>query len=237
MQFILLGGPGAGKGTQAKFISEKYGIPHISTGNILREAIESGTALGQEVKALLDAGELVPDDTMNNIVLERIQADDCKQGFLLDGYPRTLGQAEALRTAGISIDYIIEMQINDDEIINRMSGRRVHPASGRSYHTEFNPPEVDGKDDVTGEDLIQRDDDEASTVRRRLDVYHKQTAPLKTYYTKLSHCPGEHLHYIKLPATGTVEEVRDRLFANVKMMGAQATEEKNTQEIDAGRSF
>lgn len=216
MQIILLGSPGAGKGTQAKFISKKYNIPHISTGDILREAIEAKSALGTQVKGMLDAGELVPDDIINEVVLERIKNKDCAEGFLLDGYPRTLGQAEALSKAGIEIDTVIEINVEDDEIIKRMSGRRVHPESGRTYHTEFQPPNVEGKDNETGQPLVQRDDDKEATVRRRLDVYHKQTTPLIHFYTKLANCPGQLLHYSKIEGTGSVESVRDRVFSEIQ---------------------
>lgn len=217
MRIILLGSPGAGKGTQAKFISRKYNIPHISTGDMLRGAIEAKTELGLQVKSMLDAGDLVPDEIINEVVLERIKNSDCDEGFLLDGYPRTLGQAEALTNAGVEIDFVIEINVEDDEIIKRMSGRRVHAESGRTYHIEFHPPKVEGKDNETGEDLIQRDDDKEATVRRRLDVYHKQTTPLINYYTKLANCPGQQVYYSKIEGTGSVESVRDRVFSDIEL--------------------
>lgn len=185
MRLILLGGPGAGKGTQAKFITEHFHIPQISTGDMLRAAVKAGTPLGQQAKAVMDAGELVSDDIIIGLVKERIQADDCKNGFLFDGFPRTLVQAEAIREAGIPLDYVIEIQVDDEEIIHRISGRRVHPASGRVYHVDYNPPKVPGQDDETGEPLVQRDDDKEETIRKRLAVYHEQTKPLIDYYRGL----------------------------------------------------
>ena len=173
MRLILLGGPGAGKGTQANFIKEKYGIPQISTGDMLRAAVKAGTALGLEAKKIMDAGGLVSDDIILGLVKERIQESDCANGFLLDGFPRTIPQADGLKQEGIAIDSVVEIAVDDEEIIKRMSGRRVHPASGRTYHVVFNPPKEEGKDDVTGEPLIQRDDDQEETVRKRLAVYHE----------------------------------------------------------------
>src|SRR5512144_60491 len=183
MRLILLGGPGAGKGTQAAFVTQRYGIPQISTGDMLRAAAKAGTPLGLAAKKLMDAGELVPDDIIINLVKERIQEQDCAKGFLFDGFPRTIPQAEAMKAAGVALDYVVEIDVADDEIIKRMSGRRVHLASGRTYHVVFNPPKVAGKDDVTGEDLIQRQDDAEETVKKRLSVYHEQTKPLVDYYT------------------------------------------------------
>ncbi len=214
MRIILLGGPGAGKGTQAAFIKEKYGIPQISTGDMLRAAVKAGTPLGLEAKKVMDAGGLVSDDIILGLVKERIAQDDCKNGFLLDGFPRTLAQAEALKEMGVDIDAVVEIAVDDDEIIRRMSGRRVHLPSGRTYHVVFNPPKVEGKDDVTGEDLIQRDDDKEETVRKRLAVYHEQTAPLIQYYsdwaaTGESNAP----RYIKINGIGGVESIRDQIFA------------------------
>ena len=182
MKLILLGAPGAGKGTQAKFICEKFGIPQISTGDMLRAAVKAGTALGIEAKKVMDAGGLVSDEIIVGLVSERLQQPDCAAGYLFDGFPRTLPQAEAMKTAGVALDYVLEIDVADTEIIERMSGRRVHPGSGRTYHIRFNPPKQDGKDDVTGDDLIQRDDDQEATVRKRLEIYHSQTRPLLDYY-------------------------------------------------------
>src|SRR4030066_2583345 len=182
MKLILLGPPGAGKGTQANYIKEKFNIPQISTGDMLRAAVKAGTPLGIAAKKVIDAGGLVSDDIIINLVKERIKDADCANGFLFDGFPRTIPQAQAMKDAGIPIDYVVELDVADSEIVKRMSGRRVHPASGRTYHTIFNPPKVAGKDDVTGEDLIQRDDDTEETVKKRLDIYHAQTEPLVKYY-------------------------------------------------------
>ncbi|HFD79936.1 MAG TPA: adenylate kinase [Gammaproteobacteria bacterium] len=213
MRIILLGGPGAGKGTQAKFITEKYGIPQISTGDMLRAAVKEGTPLGLEAKKVMDAGGLVSDDIILGLVKERIQQDDCANGFLFDGFPRTLAQAEALKQQGIKIDAVVEIDVDDDEIIKRMSGRRVHPASGRTYHVVFNPPKEEGKDDVTGEPLVQRDDDKEETVRERLRVYHEQTEPLIEYYSKWAEQGGEDApRYVRVNGIGKVEEIRDAIF-------------------------
>jgi len=182
MKLILLGAPGAGKGTQAQFIREKFGIPQISTGDMLRAAVKAGTALGIEAKKVMDAGGLVSDEIIVGLVSERLKQADCAAGYLFDGFPRTLPQAEAMKVAGVALDYVLEIDVADAEIIERMSGRRVHPGSGRTYHVRFNPPKQDGKDDVTGEDLIQRDDDQEATVRKRLEIYHSQTRPLLDYY-------------------------------------------------------
>jgi adenylate kinase len=184
MRLILLGPPGAGKGTQAGFITDAYGIPQISTGDMLRAAVKAGTALGLAAKKVMDAGSLVSDDIIIGLVRERLKEADCAKGYLFDGFPRTLPQAEALKGAGIALDFVLEIDVPDAEIIERMAGRRVHLASGRTYHVAFNPPKVSGKDDVTGDDLIQRDDDREETVRKRLTVYHAQTQPLIEYYTK-----------------------------------------------------
>src|SRR5487761_2744581 len=184
MRFILLGPPGAGKGTQASFICKKYGVPQISTGDMLRAAIKAGTELGLKAKKLMDAGQLVPDEVILDLVKHRIEEPDCSGGFLFDGFPRTLAQAESMKDAGLHIDYVIEIAVPDEEIIQRMSGRRVHPASGRTYHVKFNPPKLAGKDDVTGEPLIQREDDKVETVMKRLEVYRAQTLPLVAYFQK-----------------------------------------------------
>ena len=213
MRLILLGGPGAGKGTQANNIKEKYDIPQISTGDMLRAAVKEGTPLGLEAKKIMDAGGLVSDDTILGLVKERIANDDCANGFLFDGFPRTLAQAEALKQQGVDIDAVVEIDVDDEEIIKRMSGRRVHPASGRSYHTVFNPPKEEGKDDQTGEPLVQRDDDREDTVRQRLKVYHDQTAPLIEYYSRWAEQAGEGApRYIRIPGVGKVEEIRDAIF-------------------------
>ncbi|MGD9326970.1 MAG: adenylate kinase, partial [Desulfobacterales bacterium] len=182
MRLILLGGPGAGKGTQANFIKDKYQIPQISTGDMLRAAIKAGSDLGKKAKGYMDSGGLVPDEVIIGLVKERIKEADCQKGFLFDGFPRTIPQADAMKDAGVALDSVVDINVPDAEIIKRMSGRRVHLASGRTYHITFNPPKEDGKDDVTGEALIQRDDDQEDTVRNRLDVYHAQTEPLIDYY-------------------------------------------------------
>lgn len=210
MKIILLGPPGAGKGTQAESICQRYDIPHISTGNMLREAIDAGTKLGLEAKSLMDAGILVSDEVIVGLVEERISSPDCSMGFLFDGFPRTIPQAEALVRRGIAIDAVVEIDVPDDDIINRMSGRRMHPASGRNYHIIFNPPQVEGKDDATGEDLIQREDDKPDTVRDRLKVYQDQTSPLIEFYSSLS--SSGPLNYIKVSGTSTPKEVSENIF-------------------------
>lgn len=210
MKIILLGPPGAGKGTQAESICQRYSIPHISTGNMLREAIDAGTKLGLEAKSLMDAGILVSDEVIVGLVEERISSPDCSMGFLFDGFPRTIPQAEALVQRGIAIDAVVEIDVPDDDIINRMSGRRMHPASGRNYHIIFNPPKVEGKDDTTGEDLIQREDDKPDTVRDRLKVYQDQTSPLIEFYSSLS--SSGPLNYIKVSGTSTPKEVSENIF-------------------------
>lgn len=210
MKIILLGPPGAGKGTQAESICQRYDIPHISTGNMLREAIDAGTKLGLEAKSLMDAGILVSDEVIVGLVEERISSPDCSMGFLFDGFPRTIPQAEALVQRGIAIDAVVEIDVPDDDIINRMSGRRMHPASGRNYHIIFNPPKVKGKDDATGEDLIQREDDKPDTVRDRLKVYQDQTSPLIEFYSSLS--SSGPLNYIKVSGTSTPKEVSENIF-------------------------
>ena len=216
MKSILLGMPGAGKGTQARFLIEKFGIPQISTGDMLRAAIKEGAPLGLEAKKFMDRGALVPDDIVIELVKQRVKAPDCATGFIIDGFPRTIPQAEALARAGIDVDYVIEIDVADDEILKRMSGRRVHLASGRTYHVTFNPPKVAGKDDVTGEDLVQRADDKEATVKERIATYHSQTEPLVAYYSRLAAGGGSRApRYIRVPGTGTVEEIRNRLFASL----------------------
>jgi adenylate kinase len=217
MRFILLGPPGAGKGTQASFITKKYGIPQISTGDMLRAAIKAGSELGLKAKKIMDAGQLVPDDVIVNLVKQRITEPDCTGGFLFDGFPRTIAQADAMKTAGVNIDYVIEIAVPDEEIILRMSGRRVHLASGRTYHVKFNRPKIEGKDDVTGEPLIQRQDDAAETVKERLSVYHQQTKPLIEYYAKWQ-ARGEANapKHRRVSGTGSVEQIRDSIFAVIK---------------------
>lgn len=218
MRLILLGGPGAGKGTQANFIKEKFGIPQISTGDMLRQAVKDGTELGKEAKKYMDAGQLVPDDVIIGLVKERIKEPDCEKGFLFDGFPRTIPQAEALKEAGVKIDYVVEIAVPDEEIIKRMSGRRVHLPSGRTYHVIYNPPKVEGKDDVTGEPLVQRDDDKEETVRKRLEVYHAQTEPLVEFYKKweASGAPDAP-KYVRIDGVGTVDDIKERIF---KALGA-----------------
>ncbi|MDW6092339.1 adenylate kinase [Vibrio rhizosphaerae] len=205
MRIILLGAPGAGKGTQAQFIMEKYGIPQISTGDMLRAAIKAGTELGKQAKAVIDAGQLVSDDIILGLIQERIAQPDCEKGFLLDGFPRTIPQADGLKAMGIEIDYVIEFDVADKVIVERMAGRRAHLASGRTYHVVYNPPKVEGKDDVTGEELVIRDDDKEETVRSRLAVYHEQTAPLIDYYSK--EAAAGKTRYLKLDGTKQVAEV------------------------------
>ena len=214
MRVILLGAPGAGKGTQANFIKEKFCIPQISTGDMLRAAVKAGTPLGVAAKKVMDAGGLVSDDIIINLVKERIAEADCAQGFLFDGFPRTLVQAEAMKQAGIPIDYVVEIEVEDGEIIKRMSGRRVHPASGRTYHILYNPPRVEGLDDVSGEELVQRPDDAEQTVIKRLDVYHQQTKPLVAYYAAWAESdPTNGPKCVNIPGVGSVEGIRDQLYA------------------------
>ena len=217
MKLILLGAPGAGKGTQAKFICEKFGIPQISTGDMLRAAVKAGSPLGVEAKKVMDAGGLVSDDIIIGLVKDRLQHDDCKAGYLFDGFPRTLPQAEAMKTAGVALDYVMEIDVADSEIVERMSGRRVHVASGRTYHVKFNPPKVAGKDDVTGEDLIQRGDDAEETVLKRLEIYHSQTKPLVEYYSKwLATGDAKVPKCRKIAGVGSVDEIRNAAFAALK---------------------
>ena len=215
MKVLLLGAPGAGKGTQAQFIKEAFNIPQISTGDMLRAAVKAGTSLGIEAKKIMDAGGLVRDDIIIGLVKERIQEADCANGFLFDGFPRTLAQAEAMKEAGVVLDFVVEIDVLDEVIVERMSGRRVHVASGRTYHLVYNPPKVAGKDDETGEDLIQRDDDQAETVQKRLNVYHEQTEVLVDYYGKQSvetGLPG----YIKVDGTQDVNEVKEQVLAQLQ---------------------
>lgn len=214
MRLILLGAPGAGKGTQATFICQKYGIPQISTGDMLRAAVKAGTPLGIEAKKIMDSGALVSDDLIINLVKERLAQPDCARGFLFDGFPRTIPQAEAMKQAGVNIDYVVEIEVADSEIIQRMSGRRVHLSSGRTYHVTFNPPKVAGKDDITGEDLVQRPDDAEETVKKRLAVYHDQTKPLVDYYASWAKAGDANApKYVNIPGVGSVENIRDQIFA------------------------
>jgi adenylate kinase len=214
MRILLLGLPGAGKGTQAQFLMAKFGIPQISTGDMLRSAMREGAALGIAAKSYMDKGELVPDDLVIELVKERVKRPDCANGFIMDGFPRTLPQAQALRDAGIDIDSVIEIEVGDGEILRRMSGRRVHLASGRSYHIEFNPPKVEGKDDLTGEPLVQRRDDNEDTVNKRIATYHAQTKPLVNYYLKWADSGDPRApRYANIYGRGSVEHIRDKIFA------------------------
>ena len=214
MRIILLGMPGAGKGTQARFLMEKYGIPQISTGDMLRAAIKSGTPLGAQARSYMDRGALVPDEIVIALVRERIKAEDCLRGFIVDGFPRTIPQAEALRRVGIDIGFVLNIDVSDEEILRRMSGRRVHPASGRSYHVVFNPPRVAGKDDVTGDALVQRDDDKEETVKKRITTYHAQTKPLVEYYSRWAQSGDARApRYARIDGNGSVDEIRGRLLA------------------------
>ncbi|WP_446810011.1 adenylate kinase [Methylomonas sp. 2BW1-5-20] len=209
MRIILLGSPGSGKGTQAQFITEKFAIPQISTGDMLRAAVREGTPLGIAAKKVMDAGGLVSDEIILGLIKERIAQDDCKNGFLLDGFPRTIAQAEGLANMGVELDYVIEIAVDDEEIIKRMSGRRVHMASGRTYHVVFNPPKQDGLDDMTSEPLIQRDDDKEETVRKRLSVYHEQTKPLVGFYS----APGQNAKFASIAGVGSVSDITSKLLA------------------------
>lgn len=217
MKLILLGAPGAGKGTQAAFITQKHGIPQISTGDMLRSAVKAGSKLGLEARKFMDAGALVPDEVIIGLVQERLEQADCKNGFLFDGFPRTIPQADAMKNAGVDLDYVIEIDVDDAEIVKRLSGRRVHPASGRTYHVTFNPPKVEGKDDVTGEALVQRVDDKEETILKRLEVYHSQTKQLVDYYSGMaasgaSGAPA----YARISGVGSMESIRDHIFRALK---------------------
>jgi len=214
MKLILLGAPGAGKGTQAAFICQKYGIPQISTGDMLRAAVKAGTPLGLQAKAVMESGALVSDDLIINLVKERIAQPDCAGGFLFDGFPRTIPQADAMKAAGVKLDYVLEIDVPFSDIIERMSGRRSHPASGRTYHLRFNPPKIEGKDDLTGEPLVQRDDDKEETVRKRLEVYDQQTRPLVDYYANWAKAdPAAAPKYRAIRGVGTVEEITRQALA------------------------
>jgi adenylate kinase len=213
MRLILLGPPGAGKGTQAGFITQQFGIPQISTGDMLRAAVKAGTPLGLEAKKIMDTGGLVSDEIIIGLVRDRLRQPDCANGYLFDGFPRTIPQADALKDAGVKLDYVVEIEVPEEDIIERMSGRRVHPASGRSYHVRFNPPKAEGQDDVTGEPLVQRDDDREETVRKRLAVYRDQTRPLVDYYAGWAKTDDQAPRYRKISGVGAVEEIRARLFA------------------------
>ena len=217
MKLILLGPPGAGKGTQATFIAKKFGIPQISTGDMLRAAVKAGTPRGVEAKKIMDAGGLVRDDIIIGLVKDRLKDADCQNGYMFDGFPRTIPQADAMKEAGVAIDFVLEIDVPDSEIVGRMSGRRAHLPSGRTYHIKFNPPKVEGKDDVTGEPLIQRDDDREETVLKRLDVYHQQTEALVGYYGQwaASGAAGAP-QYRKVSGMGKVEDIRDNVFAALK---------------------
>jgi len=213
MRLILLGAPGAGKGTQAQFICEKYGIPQISTGDMLRAAVKAQTELGMQAKEVMDSGGLVSDDIIIGLVKERIQQDDCAAGFLFDGFPRTIPQAEAMVEAGVVIDYVVEIAVEDDAIVARLSGRRVHPGSGRIYHIQHNPPQREGLDDESGEPLVQRDDDQEETVRKRLEVYHSQTSPLIDFYQSMSGDGAPAYHRVE--GAGSMETIRDKVFESL----------------------
>jgi len=217
MRIILLGAPGAGKGTQATFIKEKFNIPQISTGDMLRAAVKAGTPLGLEAKSFMDSGGLVPDAVIIGLVSERIKDADCANGFLFDGFPRTIPQAEAMKEAGVGIDYVVEIDVPDEAIVERMSGRRSHPASGRTYHVKFNPPKTAGKDDITGEDLVQREDDKEETVKKRLEVYHSQTKPLVQYYTNWANSGKQGApKHVFVNGLGDMNVIRDSIFTALK---------------------
>ena len=222
MRAILLGGPGAGKGTQAGFVCERYRIPQISTGDMLRAAFQAGSELGRRAKKIMDTGALVSDEIIIGLVEERLSQSDCRGGYLFDGFPRNILQAEALRDRGIAVDAVVEIAVDDAEIVRRMSGRRVHPASGRTYHIEFNPPAVPGKDDITGEALIHRDDDREVTVLERLRVYHAQTRPLVSYYSEWYLSSDRHAPtYVRINGSGTVASVRGSLFEALEKVDSE----------------
>jgi len=218
MRLILMGPPGAGKGTQASFVCDRYGIPQISTGDMLRAAVAAGTELGRRAKVAMDAGELVSDEVIIGLVKERIGKPDCEQGFLLDGFPRTVAQAEAMRDADVTIGAVVEIEVPDDEIVNRLSGRRVHPSSGRTYHVAYKPPKVEGKDDVTGEPLVQRDDDREETIRQRLRTYHAQTEEVSRFYQDMQGTPDAP-EMLVVDGTGLIEAVRDQILAGLERLG------------------
>jgi len=216
MRLILLGAPGAGKGTQAQFITETYGVPQISTGDMLRAAVKAGSPLGLKVKEVMASGGLVSDETIIELIQERIQEDDCKNGFLFDGFPRTIPQAEALKKQGVVIDAVVEISVDDEEIVSRLSGRRVHEASGRIYHVKYNPPTTEGKDDETGDTLMQREDDKEETVRKRLKIYHSQTAPLVDYYSNWSNSGNDGSPtYVRVDGVGEMSEIKDQIVAGL----------------------
>jgi adenylate kinase len=223
MRILLLGLPGAGKGTQAQYLTARYGIPQISTGDMLRAAAKSGAARGKEAQKYMDRGALVPDELVIALVQERVSQPDAAKGFIFDGFPRTLAQAEALRSAGIHLDAVVELDVDDDEILRRMSGRRVHPGSGRTYHVHFNPPKVADRDDVTGEPLVQRPDDREETVKKRIEAYHAQTEPLVDYYGRWA-ASGDAVapRYVKISGEGAVEDIRDRIFSALDSGGIAA---------------
>ena len=217
MRLILLGGPGAGKGTQASFITEKYQIPQISTGDMLRAAVKAGTPLGVQAKQIMDSGGLVSDAIIIGLIKDRLQQDDCQQGYLLDGFPRTIPQADAMKENGIDVDFVVEIKVDDAEIIKRMSGRRAHLASGRTYHIEYNPPKQEGLDDVTDEPLVQRDDDQEETVKHRLDVYHEQTEPLVKYYRDFANSDEPNApNYLSIAGVGSVDSIRDTILSGLE---------------------
>ncbi len=216
MKVILLGAPGAGKGTQARFITEKYEIPQISTGDMLRAAVKAGTPLGIQAKAVMDSGGLVSDEIIIGLVKERVKQDDCGNGYLLDGFPRTIPQADAMKANNIDVDYVVEINVADEEIVSRLGGRRVHPGSGRVYHLQYNPPAEEGKDNETGESLVQREDDKEETVRKRLAVYHEQTLPLVEYYSSWAESGDEKApKYLTIAGVGSMESIRDRILAGL----------------------
>ncbi|RBW50619.1 adenylate kinase [Marinobacter sp. F3R11] len=217
MRIIMLGAPGAGKGTQAQFITERFGIPQISTGDMLRAAVKAGSELGKQVKEVMATGGLVSDDIIIALIKERIQQPDCQNGFLLDGFPRTIPQAEALKDQGIVIDYVVEIAVDDEEIVNRLSGRRVHEGSGRIYHVKYDPPKVEGLDDETGEPLVQRADDKEETVRKRLSIHHDQTAPLIGYYQQLAkEQPEVAPEHVRVEGVGSLESIREQIHSKLK---------------------